>query len=125
MAWTLPAEYGVLTSAENLQEQGTNLMFTAYGEKRFRVVNVIPAALPAEDFGDVFPSVDELVERYIEKMRKENCTSELKSRSYLHWMVSLMMMIGWIFWKCGHGRLSRCLVCLGMKSCLTPKSSRF
>ena len=65
--WTLPAEYGVLTSAENLQEQGTNLMFTAYGEKRFRVVNVIPAAHPAEDFGDVFPSVDELVERYIEE----------------------------------------------------------
>ena len=56
----------MLTSAENLQEQGANLMFTAYGEKRFRVVNVIPAALPAEDFGEVFPSVDELVERYIE-----------------------------------------------------------
>ena len=65
--WSLPAEYGVLTSAENLQEQGTNLMFTAYGEKRFRVVKIIPAALSAEDFGDVFPSVDELVERYIEE----------------------------------------------------------
>ena len=65
--WTLPAEYGVLTSAENLQEQGTNLIFTAYGEKRFRVVNIIPAALSAEDFGDVFPSVDELVEQYIEE----------------------------------------------------------
>ena len=65
--WSLPAEYGVLTSAENLQEQGTNLMFTAYGEKRFRVMKIIPAALSAEDFGDVFPSVDELVERYIEE----------------------------------------------------------
>ena len=65
--WTLPAEYGVLTSAENLQEQGTNLMFTAYGEKRFRVLNIIPAAISAEDFGDVFPSVDELVEQYIEE----------------------------------------------------------
>ncbi len=65
--WTLPAEYGVLTSAENLQEQGTNLMFTAYGEKRFRVLNIIPAALSAEDFGDVFPSVDELVEQYLEE----------------------------------------------------------
>jgi len=65
--WSLPAEYGVLTSAENLQEQGTNLMFTAYGEKRFRVLNIIPAALSAEDFGDVFPSVDELVEQYIEE----------------------------------------------------------
>ena len=54
--WSLPAEYGVLTSAENLQEQGTNLMFTAYGEKRFRVMKIIPAALSAEDFGDVFPS---------------------------------------------------------------------
>ena len=65
--WTLPAEYGVLTSAENLQEQGTNLMFTAYGEKRFRVLNIIPAALSAEDFGDIFPSVDELAEQYIEE----------------------------------------------------------
>ena len=65
--WTLPAEYGVLTSPENLQEQGTNLMLTAYGEKRFRVLNIIPAALSAEDFGDVFPSVDELVEQYIEE----------------------------------------------------------
>tara|TARA_B100000287_G_scaffold282510_1_gene266170 strand:- start:78 stop:764 length:687 start_codon:yes stop_codon:yes gene_type:complete len=65
--WTLPAEYGVLTSPENLQEQGTNLMFTAFGEKRFRVLNIIPAALSAEDFGDVFPSVDELVEQYIEE----------------------------------------------------------
>ena len=65
--WTLPAEYGVLTSAENLQEQGTNLTITAYGEKRFRVLNIIPAAISAEDFGDVFPSVDELVEQYIEE----------------------------------------------------------
>ena len=65
--WTLPTEYGVLTSPENLQEQGTNLMFTAFGEKRFRVLNIIPAALSAEDFGDVFPSVDELVEQYIEE----------------------------------------------------------
>ena len=65
--WTLSSEYGVLTSAENLQEQGANLMFTAYGEKRFRVKKIVPAALPAEDFGDVFPSVDELVEQYIEE----------------------------------------------------------
>ena len=75
--WSLPAEYGVLTSAENLQEQGTNLMFTAYGEKRFRVVKIIPAALSAEDFGDVFPSVDELVERYIE----ENAEGKLYIRA--------------------------------------------
>ena len=65
--WTLSSEYGVLTFAENLQEQGANLMFTAYGEKRFRVKKIVPAALPAEDFGDVFPSVDELVEQYIEE----------------------------------------------------------
>ena len=75
--WSLPAEYGVLTSAENLQEQGTNLMFTAYGEKRFRVMKILPAALSAEDFGDVFPSVDELVERYIE----ENAEGKLYIRA--------------------------------------------
>ena len=52
-------------------------MFTAYGEKRFRVMKIIPAALSAEDFGDVFPSVDELVERYIE----ENAEGKLYIRA--------------------------------------------
>ena len=65
--WALPSEYGVLCAADNLEEQGSNLLFTASGETRFRVVDVLPASLPARDFGEIFPSVDELVEEYIEE----------------------------------------------------------
>ena len=64
--WAMPAEYGVLCTADGLEEQGSNLLFTASGETRFRVVEVLPASLPARDFGEIFPSVDELVEEYIE-----------------------------------------------------------
>ena len=65
--WAMPAEYGVLCTADGLEEQGSNLLFTASGETRFRVVEVLPASLPARDFGEIFPSVDELVEQYIEE----------------------------------------------------------
>ena len=64
--WAMPAEYGVLCTADGLEEQGSNLLFTASGETRFRVLEVLPASLPARDFGEIFPSVDELVEEYIE-----------------------------------------------------------
>ena len=40
-------------------------------------MNIIPAALSAQEFGDVFPSVDELVERYIE----ENVEGKLYTRA--------------------------------------------
>ena len=65
--WSPPSEYGVLTLAQDLEEQGTNLVFTAHGNVRFRIIKVIPAALPAMPFGDIFPSVDELVEEYIDE----------------------------------------------------------
>ena len=65
--WAMPAEYGVLCTADGLEEQGSNLLFTASGETRFRVVEVLPASLPARDLGEIFPSVDELVEEYIEE----------------------------------------------------------
>ena len=65
--WAMPSEYGVLCTADGLEEQGSNLLFTASGETRFRVVEVLPASLPARDFGEIFPSVDELVEEYIEE----------------------------------------------------------
>ena len=64
--WAMPSEYGVLSTADDLTEQGTNLLFTASGEIRFRITKVIPAALPARDFGEIFPTVDELVEGYVE-----------------------------------------------------------
>ena len=62
--WSMPSEYGLLSTADDLTEQGTNLLFTASGETRFRIVKVLPAALPARDFGEIFPTVDDLVEEY-------------------------------------------------------------
>ncbi|MAO70251.1 MAG: hypothetical protein CL983_04130 [Euryarchaeota archaeon] len=64
--WSAPAEFGVLAQIENFTEQGSNLLFTAKGESRFKIKKIIPPALPAKMFEDVFPSVEELVEAYID-----------------------------------------------------------
>ena len=64
--WSAPAEFGVLAQIENFTEQGSNLLFTAKGESRFKIKKIIPPALPAKMFEDVFPSVEELVEVYID-----------------------------------------------------------
>ncbi|MBJ24236.1 MAG: hypothetical protein CMB64_06145 [Euryarchaeota archaeon] len=63
--WTPPSTYGVLSKAENISEQGANLLFTASGKERFKIIKIIPAALPSEKFDEVFPSVNELEELYI------------------------------------------------------------
>ena len=65
--WALPGQYGLLADAEDVSEQGTNLLFTASGETRFKISRVLPAALPARDFGEIFPTVDELVEEYVDE----------------------------------------------------------
>ena len=65
--WSAPSDFGVLAKIENITEQGSNLLFTAKGESRFKIKNIIPPALPAEMFEDVFPSVDELVQEYIDR----------------------------------------------------------
>lgn len=64
--WTQPGVYGVLCNVKNVEEQGTNLLFTANGTTRFEIIDVVQAALPSMPFGDIFPSVDELVEQYHE-----------------------------------------------------------
>ena len=64
--WSQPGTYGVLCSLEDMTEQGTNLMFTANGDKRFEVLDVIQSALPSMPFGDIYPTVDDLVEQYVE-----------------------------------------------------------
>ena len=65
--WSPPSQYGVFSLAEDVNEQGTNHVFTAHGGARFRVLQVIPAALPAQSFGDIFPSVDDLVDSYADE----------------------------------------------------------
>jgi Lon protease-like protein len=64
--WTQPGIYGVLCDVKNVEEQGTNLLFTANGTSRFEIIDVVQAALPSMPFGDIFPTVDELVEQYHE-----------------------------------------------------------
>lgn len=64
--WTQPGNYGVLCDVKNVEEQGTNLLFTANGTSRFEIIDVVQAALPSMPFGDIFPTVDELVEQYYE-----------------------------------------------------------
>ena len=50
-----------------MQEQGTNIMFTAKGTQRFKIIEVIQSALPSMPFGDIYPTVDDLVEQYVEE----------------------------------------------------------
>ena len=64
--WTQPGRFGVLCEAKNVEENGTNLLFTANGTTRFEILDVVQAALPSMPFGDIFPTVDELVEQYHE-----------------------------------------------------------
>jgi Lon protease-like protein len=64
--WSQPGTYGVLCTLEDMTEQGTNLMFTANGGQRFEVLDVVQSALPSMPFGDIYPSVDELIEQYID-----------------------------------------------------------
>ena len=63
--WSQPSAFGVLCQVDDMQEQGTNIMFTAQGNKRFEILEIIQAALPSMPFGDIYPSVDDLVEQYV------------------------------------------------------------
>ena len=64
--WSQPSSFGVLCSLDDMKEQGTNIMFTANGNQRFEILNVVQSALPSMPFGDIYPTVDDLVEQYVE-----------------------------------------------------------
>ena len=64
--WSQPSSFGVLCSLDDMREQGTNLMVTANGNHRFEILNVVQSALPSMPFGDIYPTVDDLVEQYVE-----------------------------------------------------------
>ena len=68
--WSQPSTFGVLCTLDDMREQGTNLTFTANGNQRFEVLDVVQSALPSMPFGDVYPSVDDLVEQYAEDFPK-------------------------------------------------------
>ena len=64
--WSQPSSFGVLCSLDDMREHGTNIMFTASGNQRFEILNVVQSALPSMPFGDIYPTVDDLVEQYVE-----------------------------------------------------------
>ena len=64
--WSQTSSFGVLCSLDDMEEQGTNIMFTANGNRRFKILNVVQSALPSMPFGDIYPTVDDLVEQYVE-----------------------------------------------------------
>ncbi len=63
--WSTPYDVGTLVNVERMEEQGTNLLYDAMGGKRFTIISLIEPALPPENFGSIFPSVDELEDNYL------------------------------------------------------------
>ena len=64
---SIPYDVGTLVGINLFQEQGSNLLYLANGGKRFRINSLIEPALEPEFFNTIFPSVDELVEEYIDE----------------------------------------------------------
>ena len=64
--WPQPSSYGVLCSIDDLWERGANIIFTANPNQRFEVLEVVQSTLPSTPFGDIYPTVDDLVEQYVE-----------------------------------------------------------
>ncbi|CAI8192040.1 MAG: Uncharacterised protein [Methanobacteriota archaeon] len=64
--WPQPSSFGVLCSIDDLWERGTNIIFTANANQRFELLEVVQSALPSIPFGDIYPTVDDLVDQYIE-----------------------------------------------------------
>ena len=65
--WLVPYDVGTLVQVNDLEEQGTNLLYGAKGGERFRILSLIEPALKPEPFDAIFPSVNELMEQYIEQ----------------------------------------------------------
>jgi|TARA_B110000914_G_scaffold146302_1_gene128090 hypothetical protein len=65
---SVPYDVGTLVKVNDLQEQGTNLLYNAIGGGRFRIVALIESALEPEFFNAVFASVDDLTEQYIDEV---------------------------------------------------------
>ena len=75
--WSEPLEYGCLAKAEDVREEGSNLLCTANGHGRFKIKKIIPAALDYENFGMIFPPVSDLEKRY----QDDNPTGKLYLRA--------------------------------------------
>ena len=66
--WLAPSSFGCIAEISNLHEIGSNLHLMAVGMTRFELLEILEPALEAQDFGDAFPSVDELIEDFIDEI---------------------------------------------------------
>jgi len=66
--WAAPSSFGCIAEITGLHEIGSNLHLIAVGMTRFEILDVLEPALDAQDFGDSFPSVDELTDLYIDEV---------------------------------------------------------
>ena len=66
--WLAPSSFGCIAEISNLHEIGSNLHLMAIGMTRFELLEILEPALEAQDFGDAFPSVDELIENFIDEI---------------------------------------------------------
>jgi Lon protease-like protein len=92
--WSTPFDIGTLVKIEKMEEQGTNILYDAIGGKRFRIIALIEPSLPPENFGSIFPSVNELEEHYVE----DNPNGKLYSRALIEIMPPLRGSIDKIKW---------------------------
>ncbi|MBK64004.1 MAG: hypothetical protein CMB47_00570 [Euryarchaeota archaeon] len=93
-SWSIPFDIGTLVKVEKMEEQGTNLMYDAIGRERFRIISLIEPSLPPEDFGSIFPSVNELEERYLD----EEPNGKLYSRALIEILPPLRGEVDMIKW---------------------------
>ena len=64
--WSAPYDIGTLVDVNELEENGSNLLYGAIGGERFRIIKIIPPELENIDFGGIFPSVFDLEQKYSE-----------------------------------------------------------
>ncbi|MFQ3344426.1 MAG: LON peptidase substrate-binding domain-containing protein [Candidatus Poseidoniales archaeon] len=64
--WAIPFDVGTLVEVDDLQENGSNLLYSATGRNRFRIISIIKPELENSDFESIFPSVYDLEKKYSE-----------------------------------------------------------
>ena len=85
MGWRAPSEYGCSAVFDEIDELGSNLALLARGHRRFEILEIIPPVLEPMVGGDVFPSVDELMEQAIAEDESAS-TGKLYIRARVRWL---------------------------------------
>jgi len=65
--WDAPFDVGTLVEIGDLEENGSNLLYSAIAGKRFRIISLISPELENIDFGGIFPSAHDLEIEYQDK----------------------------------------------------------